>query len=176
MNALQLSRWSSPRTIRRHVRAELEALAKEWPELYVTYRKENEMGLPVASRLWWTIRSTQPDPSGLLLDPHYVLEARRGRGEFVIWFGALDGFIWESADPRPRMFPAVHVPFPSEQKVPAVPVSTARSPTEPCSLRAVFSLMLRRRRDAFADWDPDGSYDHSDDYDWVAYPMNGCRY
>jgi hypothetical protein len=176
MNVEGLSRRSSPRAIRRYVQAELAAVADEWRELYVTYRQENEMGLPVSSRLWWTIRSTRPDPSGLLLNPHYLLEARRRDGEFVIWFGALGGFIWESADPRPRMFPSVHVPFPSEQKVLDLPMPTRRVPAEPCSLGSVLGLMLRRRAEAFSDWDPDGRYDHSDGFDRVAYPMNCWRY
>jgi hypothetical protein len=140
--------------LREYVEAELDRTVRTaWPRLYVDFQKFKDHDLPLTSPLWWSIRSTQMDRSQHLLGRNYVLEARLEQREFVVWFGALSGFSWPPEDPRPSIFPAVHLQFPSEA-----------NPRPHCGIGAVLLRMLQHEANPDAPWDP------------IIYPMNGGRY
>jgi hypothetical protein len=178
--------WPTDAALRAYVNRELDRAKAEYPDLTVRFQGEPFQIVPISQPLWWTIESPHMDKSQHLLGRHYLLEARFEESQFVIWFGGLSGF--RGPHPRDVMFPAVHVPFPEEQRewlrnslfswakelvrrgvAEASPTSaSAATPDgqmlDALSLGAVLRWMLDHECEAAYAYDP------------MVYPMTGGRY
>src|SRR5262245_61755160 len=121
------------------------------------YRSRRPHASAPTHELWWTVESAHFEPSELLLDRHYLLEARVAEQQFVIWFGTFGGFPGPTV--RDVIQPAIHVPFSS--------VGGDRTDGRPASRYSLCDVLLWMHQHQYS---PGGSWDS------VAYPMSGSRY
>ncbi len=174
--------------LRRYVEAELKHRGlRDRVDVSIAFQNPRPLlDPPPLHELWWTIESSKMDRSQHLISRHYLLEARYDERQFVIWFGALTGFIGPS--PRDVIRPAVHLAFPDgafysppralrSKLTPVVNsfwaaierVAKAHGThqddgPEEYSLGAVLSWMLEHEDHANTSWDP------------MVYPLSGGRY
>ncbi len=156
-NQLMGSRFSSDDELRGYVESELERTVRtEHPDLRVDFGPREFTVVPRFTPLCWLIESARTDHTMTLRDRHYLLEARRSEGQFVIWFGGMHGFTTGDGTTRDVILPAVHVPF-------SLLHHGARPTHSGYGVGAVLSWMLAHAQSPAGEWDP------------MVYPMNGHR-
>ena len=160
-----MSESSTEVELRDYVEHELARFVARDPRgLRSEFRSPLRQAHPSAKGLWWSVELCRFEPSELLLDRYYLLEAYVQQEEFVIWFGAFEGFPRFTV--RDVMLPAIHVPFRMLRRDSSGVL--VRGPTsEGTSEYSLCEVLM---------WMHEHQYEPSAPWDSVAYPMSVSRY